>query len=65
MTNDRARRVYRHLLRLAPPALRARHGLEMEEAFIAEWSRARSRGPAFGWGVFVPLFFGVVLPGLT
>ena len=44
MTADAARRRYRRLLTLAPARLRARHGAEMEEAFLLAWRQARSAG---------------------
>ena len=44
MTDDRARRRYRRLMWLAPSKLRARHGPEMEEAFVDAWLAARDRG---------------------
>ena len=44
MTDDRARRRYRRLMWLAPRKLRARHGPEMEEAFVDAWLAARDRG---------------------
>ncbi len=44
MRRPRAAAVYRCLLWLAPARLRARHGTEMEEAFLDALARARSRG---------------------
>jgi predicted permease len=46
MTEDRARRRYRALLRLAPPRLRTRHATDMEDAFIDAWHQARAAGGA-------------------
>ena len=44
MSDDRARRRYRTLLRLTPERLRHRHAAEMEDAFIEAWHRARTIG---------------------
>ena len=44
MTAERARLRYRRLLRLAPARLRARHGREMEDAFLETWLQARQDG---------------------
>ncbi|HYN06709.1 MAG TPA: ABC transporter permease [Vicinamibacterales bacterium] len=53
MTGDSARRWYRRLLHLAPPRLRARHGAEMEEAFLHAWGEARGAGPLAAAGVWL------------
>jgi predicted permease len=53
MTDERARRRYRRLLRLAPATLRARHAPEMEEVFLDSWLAARGRGPVAGSRVWV------------
>jgi hypothetical protein len=44
MSGDRAARLYRRLLRLAPPGLREKHAGEMEELFLDRLGEARSRG---------------------
>ena len=46
MTDLRARRAYRRLLRLAPRRLRDRHAAEMEEAFVDTWNQAQASRPA-------------------
>ena len=46
MIDDRPRRAYRRLLRLAPRRLRDRHAAEMEEAFVAVWLQAQPSGRA-------------------
>jgi predicted permease len=48
MTIDRARAVYRRLLRLGPRHLRDHHGPEMEDAFLDNWLMARRRGSLAG-----------------
>jgi predicted permease len=53
MTDDRAARRYRRILRLAPAKLRARHGAEMEQAFLDNWKAARERGGIAGSHVWV------------
>jgi putative ABC transport system permease protein len=49
MTSDAARRTYRRLLRIAPRHLRERYSAEIEDAFIANWERARGAGRLWAW----------------
>lgn len=65
MTTDAARRAYRLLLRLAPRRLRARHGAEMEEAFIEAWSTARGAGRASAARVWIAAVWDLLLSALA
>jgi predicted permease len=61
VTDDRARRRYRRLLWLAPRRLRARHGQEMEEAFLDAWLLARHRGRLASAGAWLRAIVDLVL----
>ena len=44
MSDDRAKRLYRRILVLAPRRLREEHGSDMAELFLLRWREARARG---------------------
>ncbi len=65
MTDDRARRAYRRLLRLAPRHLRDRHAGEMEEAFVEAWCQAQGSGRAARCSVWMRATLDLVLAALV